>query len=1145
MDGHVQFINQCPAIFTQSMERFIGMACAVSLTTTGRFIILFNMRYMFGFHRVLLIVVITAFGSFFAVGSARGDDLFERRIRPLLIERCSACHGAEDPEKGLTLTSIAGIAKGNAAAPLIVPSNPSSSRLIQAVRYKSKLKMPPDRKLHAEEIRLLEQWVREGAKLPDRTIPIRSQHGDVEFPEEDRAWWAFQPIGDPVRPEVNHVEQVRTAVDRFVLKRLETHSLSLSPEADRRTLIRRVTLDLIGLPPTSVEVELFVADDRPDAYERLVDRLLSSPHFGERWGRHWLDIARYADTNGGGFDYVYPNAWRYRDYVVGAMNEDKPYDEFLTEQLAGDLLPPTDDPKLHVDRLAATGFLTLTPKGLGMQDKELMVMDVVDDQIDVLGRSLMGITLACARCHDHKFDPIPTKDYYSLAGIFRSTTSLIDTNKNPSYWPERALELPSVTAARKVYLSRKAANEKAVAAEKKKANAAVIAAAQKRQADYIAAAARIRVSIEYQNAIAHWTFDETDGDTVTATVGPDGPLSNVDKGAGPKPTRVKGRLGRAMRFSGRKDIVAVQPDGLEFGTATDFTVSFWLRASEGYSPNTADTVLAVNYPMAMWFIAMRPGSYNGIYLRHYDGQRAVDIKPNKNCLPLLSDTAWHHIVFTSDRDGSGTVYIDGEKSGDIPISSVSRAAQFQKAKRFSIGAATNQFLGELDDVAIWNRLLSLAEIQAIFNQSQNVAQIEAERARNRDDPKSAKFTYEDAARAGLVPSILRRFVDLSNNVDDNALRKLIDDKKTTPYVAGDDVESFYSDEAKQRLATRRAEAGAIAGTRVPDATMAMVAFDAQRPTDLRIHIAGDRKNPGDLARRGFPRIITSPATRKPAENQSGRLELAHWLTDPNHPLTARVFVNRIWQWHFGGGLVSTPDNFGRLGERPSHPELLDWLASRLIHNDWSIKQLHRQILLSATYRQASTRNPQSVDSANQLLPKMNRRRLEAEALRDSMLAVSGQLDRRIGGTGNNWKAKQFSVDDANNETANYQSNRRSIYLPVVRGAAVHEMLRLFDFGDPNSVTARRDVTTVAPQALFLINNPFVIEQSKRFAARLLRRSELDSSQRIRLAYQLALSRQPSDSELTRAEEFVHDADQAAWQLFCQSLFCLNEFAYTD
>ena len=419
-------------------------------------------------------------------------DHFELKIRPLLVQQCGDCHGTDEPESGLTLTTVDGLLKGGESGPVIEPGNPTASRLVQALRYTGRIKMPPDGKLADRAIVELVQWIKTGATMPQprkQPSPRKPKSRGPLFTDEEKSFWAFRPIGDPAPPQVRRVDWPSTDLDRFVLARLEASGLTPNPRASRRTLIRRATFDLLGLPPTPDEVDAFVNDVSPNAFDKIVDRLLASPHYGERWGRHWLDVARYADSNGGGFDYVYPTAYQYRDYVVAAMNRDLPYDQFLTEQLAGDLLPAGQDTAAYFERLKATGFLTLAPKGLGMQDKFQMELDVVDDQLDVLGRTVMGLTLACARCHDHKFDPIPTQDYYSLAGIFKSTVTLTDTDKNPSYWPESPLELPDVTRARLQYEQRWAANQKAVALQRKKAAAEPLSEDAKKQLDKLEAEA--------------------------------------------------------------------------------------------------------------------------------------------------------------------------------------------------------------------------------------------------------------------------------------------------------------------------------------------------------------------------------------------------------------------------------------------------------------------------------------------------------------------------------------------------------------------------------------------------------------------------------------------------------------------------------
>ena len=716
-------------------------------------------------------------------GRDEQNAFFQNRVQPLLIKRCGDCHSADGGEKDLDLTTAAGLVKGSSSGGVVVPGDAGRSRLVQAVRYQTALKMPPEGRLDADEIAVLELWVRSGAVIPDAVIPKqpdRPPHGDGTA-DSSSGWWAFRPVEAPVLPTVSGKDRIRTPVDRFILKRLENEGLTFAPDTDRRTLIRRATFDLTGLPPTPDEVDAFLQDLRPGAFERLVERLLASPHYGERWGRHWLDVARYADTNGGGFDYVYPNAWQYRDYVVRSFNSDKPYDEFLQEQLAGDLLPVPGDPDTVAERLRATGLLTLVPRKLGMIDKEQMILDMIDGQIDVVGRALTGLTLSCARCHDHKHDPITIREYYALAGIFRSTVMLTDVNRVPSYWPE-------------------------------------------------------------------------------------------------------------------------QP----------------LPASAG------ETVMAV-------------------------------------------------------RDKNAAV-------------------------------------------------------------------------------------------------------------------------------------------------------------------------------DACVLIGGDYRNPAEQVPRGVPQIFLSPdrgRTDNSAPKGSGRLELARRLTDPDHPLTARVFVNRVWQHHFGQGLVATPDNFGRRGAQPSHPELLDWLAGRFVQDGWSVKKLHRHIMYATVYRQSSSPGRMyadaacRIDSGNRLLWKMNRRHLEAEAVRDAILSVSGRLDRTVGGDVSRLQPKSFLLGDVERHLSEAQQTRRSLYLPVVRTQASHEILQQFNGSDPNAVTAKRDVTVVASQALYFLNNSFVSDQSKVFSER-LQNSDVSDAERVRTGYRLALSRIPSDTELKRALEFLeHSPKDKAWPMFCQSLFCLNEFIYVD
>ena len=1112
---------------------------------------------------------------------------FEGKIRPLLVTRCGKCHSGPKPKGGLDLSRVDGLMGGGRSGPIVVPGNPTGSLLMQVIRRRGKGRMPPDAPLEESQILELVTWVKNGAVVPGADDKGTRKTGST-ITGDDRDWWSFRSL-DPGRvPVIPGDRWSRTPIDRYILARLTEEKLAPSPEASRRTWIRRATFDLWGLPPTPEAVKAFEADHAPGAFSRVVDRLLASPRYGERWSRHWLDVVRYADTNGGGFDYVYPNAWRYRDYVVRAFNRDTPYDRFLLEQLAGDLLEPSQDDQREVDRLLATGMLTLAPKGLGTQDKEQMAMDVVDDQIDVLGRSLMGLTLACARCHDHKFDPVLTSDYYALAGIFRSTVSVQDMDKNPSYWPERSLEAPSISRARK----RHAEETKQVAAAMSKivtaGNKRVIDDARKRLPEYLLAAAAIYHTRGDRAAVAHWPFDAATGKTVVATVGPGGRLANVSSQApGKVPTRVEdGQIGRALRFGrGRvveADAKALQP--LAFAKSGDFSVSTWIRAPQGYTPKTADSVIAATFKSeAMWFIALRPGPYNGVYLRHYSGTSSVDIKPSSDQLPLLVDGKWHHLVVTSDRDADGIMYLDGRVVGRTPIKAVSSIADFGVPVALQLGASTNGFAGDLDDVAIWDRVIDAAEVTRLFQQGTmdgvplDVAAVERKRSR-----KKATVPVEELLkRHRLVPSIARRLSrelvaaagrktsvlhpltsELPPDVDQVKARVDLDSPvlvkrlsaKDGPIVPGTDAQAFYLPEVRKQLVALQARSRQLAAVVFPKLNSAMIAFDDKKPVDLRVHVAGDNRRLGDVVPRGFPVVLLDPdqSEEKIAAGTSGRLELARWLTRPEHPLTARVMVNRIWGWHFGEGLVRTPDNFGQLGEEPTHPHLLDHLAGTFVRDGWSLKRLHRRIMLSSVYRQASNsrESAQVVDADNRFLWRMSRRRLEAEPFRDAMLAVSGVMDSQMFGTFQTWKPKVFSVDDANNETANFRTRRRSLYMPVVR-TTLHEMMELFDVGDPNSITSRRSNTTVAHQALFLLNNEFVQERARGLADR-VRAVSGDQGRQIEQAWWLVLSRPPTPAETSRASAFLAASrktpggdSRKAWTSLAAALFSLNEFLFID
>jgi len=785
----------------------------------------------------------------------KGVEFFERRIRPVLARHCYECHSdrAKDVKGGLRLDSPRGWQMGGSSGRVIRPGEPDQSLLIQAVRHDdSGLRMPPPKhaqKLPDEAIRDLVQWVRMGAPGPLQRPLAAGTRRDASRSDPSQHW-SFQPPEKPDPPSPENGSWARTEVDRFILANLEEQGLQPNSPADSRTLIRRLSFDLVGLPPLPGEIDGFVeaaARDRETAVRELVDRLLDSPRFGERWARHWLDVARFAESSGHERNFTYPHAWRYRDYVIAAFNSDKPYDEFLREQVAGDLLP-FESRSEEVEQNVATGFLALGPKNhLSKGDKYRL--DLADDRIDTLSKAVLGLTIACARCHDHKYDPIPTADYYALAGIFTSTASLHGTVKG--------------------------------------------------------------------------------------------------KGAGSNNIPA--------------DLFVVRGDHEK-------------REAE----------------------------------RNALAKRRAQLNENlKNVRKQL---------------------------GDIP----------------------------------------------------------------RDDP---------------TPEQTRKISHFRKQKDE-----LSEELKRLPEEP--EVEVDY----------------------------AMAARDAEKPADEPIRIKGVEREEGEVVPRGFPDVLTHGDAPQIDPDSSGRRALAKWLTRPENPLTARVIVNRVWQHLFGGGLVASVDNFGILGEEPSHPELLDYLAVRFMEEGWSIKDLIRLLTTSRVYQLSSAHDAAShaKDPDAIWLWRMRPRRMEVEPLRDAILAVSGQLDLKppaegsvVARMGDGCLQRQVKTDPLRE---NYPW--RSIYLPVVRFYAP-DMFEAFDGAPATLSLGERPVTNVPGQALFLLNNDFIVEQSRHAARRLLEEDHTHAEARIRVLFERALGRPPGPGEARDAAGFVNrfpgDDPAAVWAALCQALFTTAEF----
>ncbi len=913
----------------------------------------------------------------------KGVEFFEKKIRPILTERCYSCHSAQAEKlKGsLYLDSREGLLKGGDTGVAIVPGNAKRSLLLKAVLWADDdLKMPPKKKLAADQIADLEAWIQGGAAWPASAKPAagkpRKQVG-LSI-DEGRKFWAYRPVQKPAVPSVRDAAWPRSDIDRFILARLEARNLRPLPPADKAVLLRRVTFDLAGLAPTPEQVDAFVKDESPDAFEKVVDRLLASRQFGERWGRHWLDVARYAEslTLRG---FIMKEAWRYRDYVVDAFNADLPYDRFIREQLAGDLLPaPTTEDRRR--QLVAATFLLMGNTNLEEQDKKQLEMDVVDEQLDTLGRAFLAQTIACARCHDHKFDPIPTRDYYAIAGILKNARTL--EHSNVSKW----LETP---------LPAEPAREAEVAKQE-----AAVAALQ----------ARIKAEREKSSAVT--------------------------------------------------------------------------KAQPGK-------------PAAVISVAELPGIV------------VDDVKAEKI-------GAWKHSTFSGAYIGDGYVHDDNAGKGEKSITFHPELSAGTYEVRFAYSPGTNR--------------ASSVPVMIL----------------SADGEKTVTVNEQDH------PGIDGRFVSLGRyRFENNQGYVMVSNEGTKGHVTADAVVFLPGDPMDQNKGAKAPASDAVKELeeelkrlqeKGPRRDMVMGVREEKKIGDLKIHVRGSVHTQGEVAPRGVLQVAVAGAAPSMPANESGRRELAAWIASPENPLTARVMANRVWHWLFGAGLVRTPDNFGTTGELPSHPELLDHLAVQFVEQGWSVKKLVRQVVLSNTYRLSAVNpaKPLEADPENRLLRGANRRRLDAECIRDTLLSASGQLqlDPPAGPT--------YPASLSSDYGFKASGAQRSVYLPVFRNALA-EIFEVFDFADASVTTGRRNASTVAPQALFLMNNPFVLDQARRAAKRLLAENAGDDRARLVRAYRLTLGRAPTEGEAAVALKFLGSgsAPEAGWTSVFHALFASAEFRYVN
>jgi Ca2+-binding EF-hand superfamily protein len=877
--------------------------------------------------------------KFDKISNSEGLAFFETKIRPVLVNKCYECHSA-DAEKvkgGLALDTREGIRIGGDSGPAVVPGNLAASLLIKAIRFESKdFAMPPQKsggKLPDAVIKDFEQWVQMGAPDPrDGTAKVTNKQETWKTAQD---WWAWQPPKKSPAPAVMDTAWPRNDIDRYLLSALEEKGLKPVGDADKLTLLRRVTFDLTGLPPTPQEVSAFYNDTSPDAFRKVVDRLLDSKQFGERWGRHWLDVARYAESTGKDINLAYPHAWRYRDYVISAFNNDKPYDQFLREQLAGDLLPAKND-RQRAEQLVATGFLAMGTKSVNEANPRQFALDLADEQIDTVTQALLGVTAACARCHDHKFDPISQREYYALAGIFLST----DTRYGTFF------------------------------------------AAQNRSA---------------------------------------AELIELPKGAG------------------------------------------------------------------------------------------------------------------------------------VPLLPLVQTPQEREKKQFEL----KEFLQQANDIAA-----------ATFDQSPRGGRA------GRQPPNQQMLLLLRMNQVGLLETELKSYDEsgkmrpLAMGVMDQPTRREESRKRMR------ETPRYGSSTPEQAIASRFLEReGRFA--RPPEFKVI---------NDSPIFARGDVGQPGEKVPRGFLSLLTQGTPPAIPASSSGRRELAEWMLADSNPLTARVMANRVWQWLFGQGLVTTPDNFGTTGSPPSNLALLDTLAVRFSEGGWSVKNLIRGIVNSHAYQLASTYDETNyaADPENALVWRMNKRRLDAESIRDAILAVSGQLDLRpplgspiaMRGNGPIGEFKQFPNVGVPEDTlveAGTRTQSRSVYLPIARDM-LPDALAVFDFAEPGFVSGSRDVTNVPEQALYMLNSPTLATAAQKLAERVIAASPSSASsdeaallaQRVQYAYGLMFSRVPSEVERQAAFDFFAKFPTAppsedfrkvstspdpiapsAWVSFCRALFASAEFRYLN
>lgn len=969
----------------------------------------------------LSLAALVAFGVVSAVSAQDAKkptpaaiQFFESKVRPVLVEHCYECHADKKHRGGLRVDSLAALLVGGDQGPAIVLEHPEKSLLIRAINHESpQLKMPKNKKLRRDDIDALTQWVKMGAPWPggDKAAPVKK--GEFTITDKDRAHWAYQPVRRSAVPAVKDKAWIGNPIDAFILARLEEKGLAPAPPASKQELVRRVYFDITGLPPTPAQVEAFLNDAAPDAYEKLVDRLLASPHYGEKWGRHWLDLVRFAETNSYERDNPKPHIWRYRDYVIRAFNEDRPYDRFLREQLAGDEIDPTNP-----EALIATGFYRLGIWDDEPVDPKQARYDGLDDVIATVGQTMLGMTLDCARCHNHKIDPIAQKDYYRLLAFLHGVNH---------YRGGGADDVRPVGDAKQAALYQKIKQEHE---EKKSKTQAALTAIENEFR---------KLSKDSANFVGNDLDDLT------------------------------------YRFY--RNAWKSLPDFSQYKHEDEGKLP---KKLFDISPRTRNE--AIGFVFEGTLVVPQDGTYT-FFLDSDDGSRLT-------------------------LDGKALITYDGiHGMGKIQ----SKSIELRK--------------GRLP--------IKLEYFQNVFGFGLYVGW---------SGPGFEKRNLS-------VPTDNKEFKDITAQLHRDGAR-VLGEKKYQEWFAL----------LKQMNFLRKAPA-------MPSVDMALCVSEAgPKAPETFVLVRGNPHVPGEKVAPGYPSVfnLPDPAEAKPMVKSSGRRTvLANWMASKDNPMTARVMVNRIWQHHFGRGIVRTPNDFGLQGARPTHPELLDWLAAEFVDGAWSMKRMHRLILTSNAYRMSSRTTPKAqeigtkVDVANDLFWHFEMRRLSAEEIRDSILAVSGNLNLKMFGPGvyppipKEVLAGQSVPGRGWPTSSPEEASRRSVYVHVKRSLLL-PILEAFDLAETDRSTPVRFTSTQPTQALSLLNGEFMNSQAKIFAQRLKKEAGNETAAQVRLGLYLATSRPPTDAEVRRGVTLIETlqredrlgADQAV-QAFCLVVLNLNEFMYLD